>query len=198
MIKAIIFDNNGVLTTSDKEETIPKFAGYLNRPLEEIRKIFIEEGKRVDIGEITTEEFLKNIMKRTNCGKKHEEILELYLSCYNVKKEVLDLAKKLKENFDMAVLTNFGDWFDVFNKKWNLDKIFGDKIFVSSNIGIIKPDKEIYAFVLKKLGMRPEETIFIDDNKENIESAREFGINAIQFINPLQLKEELKKLNCLK
>lgn len=198
MIKAIIFDNNGVLTTSDKEETIPKFAGYLNRPPEEIKKIFIEEGKKVDIGKITTEKFLKNIIKRTNCGGKHEEILELYLSCYNIKKGVLNLAKKLKENFDLAVLTNFGDWFDIFNKKWNLDKIFGDKIFISSNIGIIKPDKEIYAFVLKKLEIKPEETVFIDDNKENVESAMEFGINAIQFMNPLQLKEELKKLNCLK
>ena len=45
--------------------------------------------------------------------------------------------------------------------------------------------------------MKPEESLFIDDNKRNIEAAKALDIQSIHFSSPQQLKKELKKLNVL-
>jgi len=56
-----------------------------------------------------------------------------------------------------------------------------DKIFVSYELGLLKPDKAIYQSVLAKLNVKPEEVIFIDDKRENVEAAKSLGINGIVF-----------------
>ena len=56
-----------------------------------------------------------------------------------------------------------------------------DKTFVSYELGLLKPDKAIYQSVLAKLNVKPEEVIFIDDKRENVEAAKSLGINGIVF-----------------
>lgn len=56
-----------------------------------------------------------------------------------------------------------------------------DKIFVSYELGLLKPNKAIYQSVLEKLNAKPEEVIFIDDKRENVEAAKSLGINGIVF-----------------
>ena len=56
-----------------------------------------------------------------------------------------------------------------------------DKIFVSYELGLLKPDKAIYQSVLARLNAMPEEVIFIDDKRENVEAAKSLGINGIVF-----------------
>jgi len=61
----------------------------------------------------------------------------------------------------------------------------------SFQLGIAKPDPEIYRHTLAKLGTRPEETLFIDDKLENIEAARALGMKAIQFFSVEELRADL-------
>jgi HAD superfamily hydrolase (TIGR01509 family) len=69
----------------------------------------------------------------------------------------------------------------MFNgKDLKLSDYFGD-IFISSDIGLIKPDPEIFKFCVDKLGVDPSECVFIDDKKKNTESANSVGMNAYLF-----------------
>ena len=61
-------------------------------------------------------------------------------------------------------------------------------------IGKRKYDKKAFKIVLKKLGLNPNETVFIDDTEINIRNARNLGMNAIQFKNNAQLVRDLRKL----
>ena len=58
-----------------------------------------------------------------------------------------------------------------------------DKLYLSDEIGQKKPDKEFFTHVIDSLGIGPEQLLFIDDNTENIESARSLKINTIHFTN---------------
>ena len=119
MIKTIIFDNNGVLTNSDKEETLVKISNFLRIDLKKISDIWSKESENLDLGIETTENFLKRFLSKINSEQKYDEILKLYLSSYVLKKEVCEFAIILKKDFEIALLSNFGDWFDEFNAKWN-------------------------------------------------------------------------------
>lgn len=71
-----------------------------------------------------------------------------------------------------------------------------DKIFVSCELGLLKPDTEIYKQVLKKLKAQPEEVVFIDDKLTNIEAAKSIGINGIVF-DKYTIEEDVRKfVNC--
>jgi putative hydrolase of the HAD superfamily len=61
----------------------------------------------------------------------------------------------------------------------------------SCQLGIVKPDPAIYRHTLGKLGVRPEEALFIDDKLANIEAARAVGMQAIEFSTIEQLRADL-------
>jgi putative hydrolase of the HAD superfamily len=63
---------------------------------------------------------------------------------------------------------------------------------ISADIGLIKPDSEIYDHLLDKFKLKAEETIFIDDSRENIKAALKKGLRVIHFTDAESLKEELK------
>ncbi len=67
---------------------------------------------------------------------------------------------------------------------------FDVKVF-SCIEGVIKPDRKIYEITLKKLGVKPEEVVFVDDKEENVKAAQDIGINTILFKNSEQFKKEL-------
>ena len=59
---------------------------------------------------------------------------------------------------------------------------------------VMKPDPRIFELALQRFGIKAEETVFIDDNPNNVAGACNLGIHGILFQSTGQLKEELKKL----
>lgn len=68
---------------------------------------------------------------------------------------------------------------------------FFDVTVFSCMEGLIKPDRKIYEITLKRLGVKPKEAVFIDDKEENVNSAKNIGINTILFKDLEQFKKEL-------
>ena len=65
---------------------------------------------------------------------------------------------------------------------------------VSGEEFMIKPDAEIYHCLLDRYSLEASESIFIDDNADNVEGARKVGMHAVQFKNAEQLEKELKEV----
>ena len=73
-----------------------------------------------------------------------------------------------------------------------IDKVDGK--VVSGFVQLVKPDREIYEYLLKEYDLKAEECVFIDDRQENVEAAKEIGINGIWFWNYEQMMGELEKI----
>jgi len=90
-----------------------------------------------------------------------------------------------------AILSNMGD-----SVLASVEREFAwlrrfDVLVWSFQLGIVKPDPAIYRYTLSKLGTQPEETLFIDDKRPNVEAARALGIQAIEYSSVEGLREEL-------
>jgi putative hydrolase of the HAD superfamily len=68
-----------------------------------------------------------------------------------------------------------------------------DVFVTSAEVGIMKPDPHIYTITLERLTVSPTEAIFVDDFIENVEAARSLGMQAIHFLDPLQLRRQLEE-----
>lgn len=108
--------------------------------------------------------------------------------------ELLELIKTLSKNYTVALMTNANSSSLMPTlKSSGVAKIFA-QLFISSDIGAIKPDPEAYKFVVEALELSPEETLLIDDLPENTEGAKNFGMQAILYKDLEQLKADLGKI----
>ena len=92
----------------------------------------------------------------------------------------------------MAMLSNASQDQVVLIQKKGIYALF-DPVLLSCEIGIKKPDIEVYHLLLRQLNLRPDECLFIDDAIQNVIAARSMGIDSVHFLNVDQLKAELTK-----
>lgn len=195
-IKNIIFDLGNVLISFDPEK-------YLNENVKEsLRKDFLEkifkteEWLNLDRGTLTYEEAKKIFKQRIPEGK--EEIDKYFdTDIYNMLSEIREntkLISKLKEKYNLYILSNFHkDAFEGINKKYDFFKYFDGGV-VSCYYQLLKPEKEIYEILINKYNLNPNETLFIDDTKVNVDKASELGINVIYLEDSEKLKEKMIEL----
>ena len=78
-------------------------------------------------------------------------------------------------------------------KRFGLNRLFS-KIYCSADLGMAKPNKDIFEYALKDLGKKEQDVIFIDNQEINVEMANSLGIKTIHFKGIGQLKKELTKM----
>jgi putative hydrolase of the HAD superfamily len=104
------------------------------------------------------------------------------------------LLVRIKKHYPLYLISNTNALhFTHLKKHFKLLRHF-DRKFPSHEVGARKPCLAIYRRVLKKIGLRPEETVFIDDMKSFIEGARKAGMHAIHFKGRSALVKTLRKL----
>ncbi len=192
MIKAIIFDVGGVITKNVGGFKI--LAEQLNIDYDLIVKIWNENNAKLDTHKMTTEEFL-NIVKTKS--KIKSDIIgawkNIYYNFIECDADVLKIIEKLKAKYRLAIISNATE----FHSKLKLEKgVYShfDVVVLSYQVGLAKPQKEIFEHALNKLKLNAGECIFIDDKIENIAAAKSLGFKAIHFKDAEQLASELKGL----
>jgi 2-haloacid dehalogenase len=110
----------------------------------------------------------------------------------------IEILKKLDSNgYQLYGLTNWSaETFPYVYYTYNFFHIFKD-IVVSGRENTIKPEPQIYQLCLKRNKLNPAESIFIDDNLDNVVAAENLGINGIHFVNPEQLYTALANLGVI-
>ncbi|MBR9701478.1 HAD family phosphatase [Candidatus Pacearchaeota archaeon] len=205
-IKAIIFDVCGVLAL-DKRKDAAKYnrrvlgvheyvAKKLKISLDQYFDSIDTDYTKSMAGEISEEKVVKEIAANFKITPK--KLKKLYLGAYEShfkQNEQLfkELSKLEKQGYILAVLSD--QWHlsedPLMPKK--LYKRFG-VLIVSCDVGLRKPDPKIYKLVLKKLKLKPSQTVFVDNQEWNLKPARKLGMKAIQFKNNKQLFQDLKEL----
>lgn len=103
-----------------------------------------------------------------------------------------------RKSYRLLGLSNWSkEKFHIAEREFPFLSLFED-IVVSGKLGLKKPDPRIFEHLCKKHSILPQQTVFIDDSRVNIESALELGFCAIHFRSSDQLNEELTQLGLLK
>ena len=192
MIRAVIFDMFETLITHYKcplyfgaqmaaDAGIPeKIFQTLWRPTESDRSI----------GKIRTEEVIEMILKENGCYTDEllEKIVQKRIStkeeCFkHLHLEIIPMLTKLKEEgISIGLISNcFSEEAEVIRKSMLFPSF--DKVCLSYEEGVQKPDEEIYRRCMAGLGVAPEECIYIGDGgSQELEAARDLGMNAMQAV----------------
>lgn len=111
-------------------------------------------------------------------------------------KEMFSLTKQLSKRYRIHLFSNQAPFrTDHIKASYNLSHF--DHLFFSSEMGLMKPEKEAFLFVLEKIRKPAEGCLFVDDNRKFTDTARELGINVLLFKNMKILKNDLRKKGVL-
>jgi glucose-1-phosphatase len=187
-IKNIIFDFGGVLYDIDVQKTINKFKELGiddSAGLDNLYKLLFE----IEIGKIEEDEFLLKLQALSKNNSSKDDLLEAFneiligIQDYKVK----DLIK-LSNNYHLYLLSNTNIiHYKVFSEQIKTNKntflfyeLF-DKEYYSFELGLRKPDPEIFNFVIKDSKLIAQHTIFVDDDEKNIIAAKELNLQTFWF-----------------
>ena len=104
-----------------------------------------------------------------------------------------DIVKRLKEaGYGVYGLTNWSsETFPLVRDKYAIFKQL-DGMVVSGEEHLLKPDAAIYKCLLERYNLQAEESLFVDDNADNVTGARNVGMKAVRFTSVAELERELK------
>ena len=200
MIKNIIFDIGGVLVSFEPDRVFRE----MGLPEEEVQILYQHTAKspywkELDRGVLPKEEVFQTMVNAMPQAYR-KDAMEFFTK--RIPEAVTsfdysaDWLKGLKERgYNIYLLTNYPEWlFETHWKKGFTFVPYVDGKVVSGKVKLIKPDHALYETIIKKYSLNPAESVFIDDVKENVQAAKETGLNAIQFTNINDVKNQLEKL----
>lgn len=193
MKKLYIFDMGGVLCCDFNN--IPVISAYLGITEENFFVCAGENFRELLNGKINSNEFWVRFSLRY--GKKVKE--ELFGKFFNpgIIQRTKNIIEELRNNSRVVCGTNTIDSHYYYLLNQGSYDIF-DEVYASNLMGISKPDPDFYWHILRKEGIKPENTVFVDDIEENIISAQKIGINSILFTDADSLGQQIKTFSSSK
>lgn len=171
-IKAILFDFMGVLLFKRQD--------YLPDP--------VIDGVDAEMGQVTDEAaFKKEMLSRYNLNEEEfANIVRKIGGKYEANQELWKMLPELRQKYKLAVINNGAILtLPLFEADYHINDNFD--LYVNSAIeGIKKPDPRIYLLAAERLGIKPEECLYMDDLAINVEAAEKLGMKIIHWENKVE------------
>jgi putative hydrolase of the HAD superfamily len=146
-------------------------------------------------GEITAEMFWKHVGKAYGIDVDGKKLEETASRDRRVNEGLALLIKKAKRNGTIsAMLTNNArEWFEKWKAQNGQQLLLFDQVIASYDIGMRKPDENIYRYALENLQVEPANCFFVDNKPRNVEAAVKIGMNGFVY-NPEQVENSNREL----
>ncbi|MCB0478152.1 MAG: HAD family phosphatase [Crocinitomicaceae bacterium] len=192
-IKNIIFDLGGVLLNIDYHITINQFK---DMGIQHFDELFSQAQQshlfdNFETGKISENEFIAQLQAFFHIQKSQEEIIHAWNSMLlDFPTERKETLKKYAEQYNIVLLSNTNETHvrafrkilqDTFGEYW-FDDVF-QNVYYSNEIGLRKPNKDVFEYVLDQNRFDAAETLFFDDSIQHIEGAKELGIQTIHLVD---------------
>ncbi len=194
MIKAVLFDLGGVVVDFSNSGYYRYLsrktgirAGRIRQVIERRRLVMLEK----DGMDIRT--FEGQIAREVGISPGEVLWYEFYKKHASINIDVQEVVSMLHGDYVTAFLSNIDKTRYFYTMKM-LDLNLFDYRFASCYIKHRKPEPEVFRFALRKIGIRAEEAVFIDNMAENVDGARKVGMEAVHFVGRRMLDRQLAAL----
>ena len=196
----VVFDLGGVVFTWNPEDII---TATFDDPeaQDRVREGFMrhEDWAELDRGTLRPREAITRGAQRT--GLPEDSIAELLNAVPSALVPIpatVALLHELKARSHQLLCLSNMQWNSIHHLEaaYSFWDVFDGRV-ISCRVQLVKPEPEIYEYLLREHELDPRETVFIDDTQINLEAAARFGIRTVHFQSPEQCEEELRDLGCL-
>ena len=197
-LQAVIFDYGEVLSGPPDPEAHRELLAISGVPEEAFKKAYWAHRLDYDADILNGQTYWQTVARDTGVEFSAQQIVQLLevdaRMWGNLNPAMIAWIPRIKAaGFRLGILSNMGhgvleylrarySWLDQF-----------DQLTWSCDLGVVKPDPAIYLHTIKKLNVKPEQALFIDNLQKNIVGAEAVGLNAALFENVEQLQSDLAR-----
>lgn len=197
-IQALLFDLGGVLIEIDFERVFTHWAQYSRLGQDEIRARFSVDTayQRHERGEMDGVAYFAHLRRRLLLDASDAEIAAGWNAVFVGRiHQTLDLIGQLHGSLPCFCFTNTNR---THQAAWSrdypeLDLLF-EQVFVSSELGMRKPERQAFEAVAQRIGVAPSGILFFDDLAQNVEGARAVGMQAVRVTGPADIQRAVKMM----
>lgn len=194
MIKAVIFDLNGVFIQSPKLSE--RFRDDYGVPEEEFLPALKEVLSKARLPQAGDSFMLwKPYLDKWNIRISSQQFFDYWFQAEKEVSEVIELAKLLrKRGIKVIILSNnFEERTAYYRKNFSFLTNDVDKAYFSWETGFVKPDDRVYQLLLRENNLLPEECLYFDDSEHNVDVAEKLGIHSHHYTSNADLKKRLEE-----
>lgn len=196
-IEAVIWDLGGViLRTEDRSRRVAWEQRLGLREGELDRLVFAEQiGYQAALGQAGPDEVWHWVGERL--GLSPEDLRALRHEFWQgdqIDAALVAFIRQVRSRHRTALLSNaWPGMRQMLEGEWAIADAF-DELFISAELGLAKPDPAVYQVALERLGIQPEQAVFVDDFLENVQTASQLGIHAVHFQSAEQAMRAVDQL----
>ncbi len=196
-IRAVVFDIGGVLEITPDLGVDRHWEARLGWPAGEMERRMADVWRGGSIGLITEDDWHRALRDQARFDDRQladylADVWREYLGTANTK--LIEYARGLRPRYLTGILSN--SWVGAREREqaaYGFEDLV-DEIVYSHEAGCRKPDPQVYALVCTRLGVRPAETVFLDDREICVTGARTAGLHAVHYRDNAQAIAEIEKL----
>jgi epoxide hydrolase-like predicted phosphatase len=193
-VRAIFFDLGGVVVRTEFQAPREHLAERLNTTYEDLNRIVFESesSRQASIGSITTEAHWDAVTRRLGRpASEAKAVREEFYAGDVMDMDLLAFIRSLRPRYKTGVISNAWPDMREYLVERKVDDAF-DALILSAEVGVMKPEAEIYRMAMDRLGVTAREAAFVDDTPVNIDAARALGMQGILFREPRRALSDLK------
>lgn len=204
MIKNIIFDLGGVIASLDRDRAIDRFRQLGLPDADQVIGLYGHKGIMMGIedGSLTKAQFYDAFRQQAGKDIPDEDICHAWMGIItDVPVEKLEYITQLRKQYPVYLLSNtnpvimdYWAFTSRFSAAGKPIRDYFDKMYLSYEMKLVKPDPAIFHAMIQDTSIRPEESVFIDDSKPNVTTAESLGFHTLQPINNEDWRDELSAL----
>ena len=201
MIKTIFFDIGGVLIDIHPERTYQYLSDSADVEVSMVKESFPWDAHdQYERGIMNNEDWFITYKESLPqpCCLKRSDFWNAWKLLLGEEKNTVNILEALNKQYSIWLLSNTNPKHiqDEIEKRYLFPSLVDGAVY-SFDVGVRKPEKEIYEIAMQRANANPQECLFIDDLLENIQAAKQIGIEGVHFISSEQLKQELVHLGII-
>ncbi len=193
MVKVIAVDFGGVYFTWNYERYVRQIADATGVSSRKVKNGLSKKIIDFHVSKVTEKEYWHAFCSVIGKEVDHRLLKKITENQFKPIKPVIALIKRLRKKYMIVLLANQTVVLDALDTKYHFYKNF-DLLLSSHIIKMQKPQKNIFRLLIQQTHVGPQDILFIDDTKENVDSAKALGIRSLLFKSIMQLKKDLKVL----
>ena len=193
-VRLIIFDLGGVLVRLERHKLLEAVARETKRPLEDLEQLVVHSHliEQFELGRIGPTQFFVQLKESLKLSWTFDRFVTAWNSILSENPETTWMLQRLRERYTLLALSNTDVLHDEYIRRtW---PVFGQMHhwIASYQVGLRKPEPQIYELALRRAEASPHAAVYIDDTEECVETARALGLIAIHCAPGLPLEQELR------
>lgn len=192
----VIFDLGGVVVELDSDRLIHQVSRLVGHPFEDVQEVVYHQELLLplELGRISPQEYYEGLKGKLQLPWTYDQFVRSWNDTLSENTEVTGIIQRLHQHHKLTVLTNTNALHLHYIKtQFPSLSVFHDWV-ASCEVGLRKPDSEIYRLAVGRADVHPNAVLYIDDRPELVEAGRAAGLTAIRFESGRQLENELRSL----